>query len=469
MNDRSPGSARDLRPNLGSDHVTPYDRLVWSDEDVERLLANGQQREELEAFFGPQEHCDLARLAREAQRASRATAGATLTGRRAARTSTAPRVLIVPGIMGSQLGLPRREPLPRDIVWLDPIDIRLGRLAELALSAERPKLARDGVQPYGAVLYSYLRFKLMLRAAGLDAVFHPYDWRLGIDELGRELAERIEAEPGPKVAIVAHSLGGLVSRAALGTVLRAGRGDEKIERLVLLGTPNAGSFGAVQALRGTYAVVRKISRLDWTHSPEELATRVFTTFPSIYHMLPCAQHSSASWPDSGPQPSPRLLESARSVSRLLAPADERCAAIVGVGQETVTGAELRRGEFMYTVTRRGDGTVPISSARLEHALNYHAAVSHSDLTRDPTVAAAVVDLLRTGSTRRLPSKWSSRSAAEAHVSDRELGARQPAKVDWASLTPEERREFLQNLNEPIELQLRVPVGPRVTRAARRLR
>jgi hypothetical protein len=30
------------------------------------------------------------------------------------------------------------------------------------------------------------------------------------------------------------------------------------------------------------------------------------------------------------------------------------------------------------------------------------------------------------------------------------------KVDWAGLEPDERREFLENLNEPPKLQLRVP-------------
>jgi hypothetical protein len=31
-------------------------------------------------------------------------------------------------------------------------------------------------------------------------------------------------------------------------------------------------------------------------------------------------------------------------------------------------------------------------------------------------------------------------------------------VDWASLTPPQRREFLQNLNDPLKLRLRVPAS-----------
>ena len=110
--------------------------------------------------------------------------------------------------------------------------------------------------PLGIVLYTYLRLKLHLRIAGFSPVCHDYDWRLGVDELGRDLAKRLAADPSPRLMVVAHSLGGLVARAAM-----ALPGASRIERVVLMGTPNAGSFAPVQALRGVYAVVRKIARL----------------------------------------------------------------------------------------------------------------------------------------------------------------------------------------------------------------
>ncbi len=50
--------------------------------------------------------------------------------------------------MGSQLGLPRAAPLPADILWLDPLDIQLGRLAALRLAGP----TRDRVARRGAVL-----------------------------------------------------------------------------------------------------------------------------------------------------------------------------------------------------------------------------------------------------------------------------------------------------------------------------
>ena len=45
----------------------------------------------------------------------------------------------------------------------------------------------------GVVLFTYLRLKLHLRIAGFAPVFHDYDWRLGVDELGRGLADAFAA------------------------------------------------------------------------------------------------------------------------------------------------------------------------------------------------------------------------------------------------------------------------------------
>jgi PGAP1-like protein len=430
------------------DHVTPYDRFAWSDTQIEEWLASGARRRELSDYFGPAEYRALAALARRA-RAARAPPGGL-------------QVLIVPGIMGSQLGLTRAAPLPNDILWLDPLDIERGRLAALRMPAAA------AIVPLGVVLFSYLRLKLYLRAQGLAVEFHDYDWRQPVAHCGQALAAKLQALRPARVALVAHSMGGLLSRAAL--ALTDAR---HIERVVLLGTPNCGSFAAVQALRGTYAVVRKVARLALHASAESLAAEVFSTFPSLYELLPSAScsvpgtdlHDARCWPAAGPQPRPELLQAARALPQQLAPPDGRFAVIAGVGQETVTTLRLRRNEFVYTLTRAGDGTVPLASALLPGVPSLYARVAHSDLTRDPVVAGAVVDLLRSGRTARLPTRRPGAARARAEVSDEQLRGRQAAKVDWAALSPRERRLFLETLNEPPHLRLRVP-GRRAPRAAR---
>jgi len=419
-----------------AEHVTPYDRFAWSERAIERALASGRHAAELAAYFGAQEYRQLAALARRAAQV-RASAHA-------------PRVILVPGIMGSQLGLRRAAPLPPDVLWIDPIDIERGRLNVLRLPDS------PAVVPLGVVLFSYLRLKLRLRAHGLTVECHDYDWRRPVAELGRELAARLRATDASRLALVAHSMGGLLARVAL-----AQPAIPHVERVVLLGTPNCGSFAAVQALRGTYAVVRKIARLVRNASAESLTTQVFSSFPSLYDLLPGGgtrldlfdpQH----WPPAGPRPRAELLEAARATRAQLAPADERFTVIAGTGQETVTAVARGRDQFIYTLTRHGDGTVPTVSATLAGAAALYARVAHSDLTRDPQVATAVLELLSRGRTTRLPPRLRSASRACVRIGDRELQRTHVEKVDWAALTPEARRLFLQNLNEPPHLKLRVP-------------
>lgn len=417
------------RSDVPLDHVTPYDRFAWSDTQVERFLIAGEHARELIGYFGAEEYRDLVRLANQAQRVPLAP--------------DAPRVYIVPGIMGSQLGRARRAPLPHDVLWLDPMDISVGQLAALRLPG------RGEIISLGIVLYTYLRLKLHLRIAGYAPTCYDYDWRLGVDEAGRALAARLSADTGFRVMIVAHSLGGLISRAAL-----ALPGMRNIERIVLMGTPNYGSYAPVQALRGVYAVVRKIARLAQSQTSEWLAAEVFNTFPSLYHLLPADFLDEAAWPKAGPGVDRKLLAAARQL--VLAEPDERFAVIVGTGQETVTRVTRRKEEFVYTVTRQGDGTVPTDFAELQGARTYYTSVAHSELTRDPAVALAVADLLRSGDTPRLKRTRPRGGKAQARISDTQLRRTHVEKVDWAHLEPEARRIFLQTLNEPPTLKLRVP-------------
>ena len=421
-----------------SEHITPYDKLAFSDVQAEALLASGEQRHELIAFFGDREYGELQYLARRAAKARAAARGE--------------RVLIIPGIMGSQLGFERPSPLPRDLLWVDPVDISAGRLRALCMDAAAP------VRPMGVVLFSYLRLRLQLVASGFDVACIDYDWRLGIDVLGKQLAQRILAEPRAHVHLVAHSMGGLVSRAALS--LPAWR---KVQQVVLLGSPNEGSFAGVQAVRGTYPVVRKLAQLDMHSSAEQLAEEVFNTFPSLYHMLPTADHTrpidlfdAQQWPAQGPRPRQELLNAARSSGTCLAKAHERYSVVIGTGQPTVTGIERVADDFVYTVTPHGDGTVPAFSARLDGAHTYYVACAHSELTRDPLVASAIADILSTGTTRRLERRWSPRNRATGRISDTALRLTRTTKVDLTTLEPDARRVFMQTLNEPPPLRLRAP-------------
>jgi hypothetical protein len=413
-----------------SDHVTPYDRLAIPEAMLVGLLAAPAAHEGLVEYFGPKLHAELAALARAVQRKD--------PGPRAQR------VYVLPGIMGSLLGLTRGDGRPDDLLWLDPIDIQQGRLRELVLDdASR-------VKPLGAIAYSYLKLTLSLRKAGFDAVMLDYDWRRGIAGLGAILAERIAADAPEGAAIVAHSMGGLVARAAL---LHKAAG-ERIAQLVMLGTPNYGSYAAVQALRGTYSVVRKIGMMDLKHSAEELAESVFATFDGLHEMLPARQDADEpqvfdvnAWPAAGLRPDAGRLERAAAIHKNLAPADARFTIIAGCGRLTPTGVALRNDEFEYEYSPRGDGIVACELARLPGARHFFVDCLHSDLPLARRVIDGTIDILRTGTTQLFASHAPQTLAARAHVTDSELREQFEGKVDWPHMTPEARRLFLDTLNQ----------------------
>lgn len=124
-----------------------------------------------------------------------------------------------------------------------------------------------------------------------------YDWRQDNIETVRELDRFVESirsdynDPQLKVDIVAHSMGGLVTRYFIryGTQdLLDGNefpvtqeGAQKVRRVVLLGTPNLGSIGALRTLIEGYKVGFGV-----------IPPEVTATFPSTYQVLP---HALSDW------------------------------------------------------------------------------------------------------------------------------------------------------------------------------
>jgi len=403
----------------------------FHDDRLEELLANGEQQALLVQYFGEEQYEALSNLARKATKRS---------------VRGAERVLILPGIMGSKLGF--QGALWDDVIWLDPLDIVAGQLKLLKLGAKRR------IDALGVILFVYLRLKLSLRASGFDADFHPYDWRKGVAELGAGLKARIEADRAPKVHLVAHSMGGLVARAAINLRL------PKLGRLVMLGTPNRGSFNPTMLVRGVYPVLQKLAAFDFTHSAEELAREVFLDFPSVYELLPAPGSvrsidllDPASWPKSGLQPNTELLRRARKVQSALAKPDgERHFLIAGVNQDTITGIRIEKGEFVYESSPDGDGTVPIDLCLLPEARTYYVEEEHGALPNNDAVCSAVAEILHKGSASGLPEQRPAvRAGARRTTSEseyREMGRQLKRETRGRRIAPREARELLREVAAP---------------------
>ena len=417
------------RAARGSGAEVPDWAFHANDAAVFDALASGRHDASLREYFGTAAHKELCVLAASAKKNKRAGG---------------PRVLIIPGIMGSRLGRSnRRGPKagPGSVLWIDPIRIGAGRLTDLKLPSAK------SIRPMGVLLFSYAKLKLQLDIAGFDAKFFPYDWRLGIDELGAALASRIAADEKPAM-LIAHSMGGLIARVATKRLPK-----RCVRKLILLGTPNRGSYAPVQALRGTYPFVRKLARLDLKHTPEQLAQKVFCTFPGICQLLPSPVPGSKvdlldsrCWPSVGPKPDATLLARVAAVRAQLAAPDARMMHIVGVNRETVVAVRSTPTGFEYSLSANGDGTVPVAMASLPRLKTYFVDELHGNLANNSRVISAILDLLRHGRTRELKRRFVPRRGRQTLIDDARLRSAGAGKIDWRRLDSAQREAALMELD-----------------------
>jgi pimeloyl-ACP methyl ester carboxylesterase len=228
-----------------------------------------------------------------------------------------PPVILIPGALGSRLfdkqkrsevwpgsalhllaGSKQDLVLPYDPLTLQPLDNALEArgLFEEVLNADYYGAILRTLRQAGGFVPGELGTHADLRVRRYY-VF-AYDWRQDNVTTAKRLDALIEQlrrdydDPTLKVNVIAHSMGGLVTRYYLryGTVdALEGDGDfpinmrgaAKIGTVVLLGTPNLGSVSALQSmLLGHRVGLRRIE-------PEVLAT-----MPSIYQLLP---HPLTDW------------------------------------------------------------------------------------------------------------------------------------------------------------------------------
>ncbi len=126
----------------------------------------------------------------------------------------------------------------------------------------------------------------------------PYDWRRDNVENARILVRKIEAlkrrmgKPNLKFSIIAHSMGGLISRYAAmygnadipaGTPKPAWAGARHFDKIFLLGTPNEGSTISLNAFLNGFSYIGGGLNLPFIQDINRFD--VFS-IPSIYQLLP---------------------------------------------------------------------------------------------------------------------------------------------------------------------------------------
>ncbi len=417
------------RPAPETSGTAPEWAFHATNSAVFEALARGRHVDSLREFFGAAAHEELSRLARAARKI---------------KTTRGPRVLVVPGMMGSRLCDLSARPAGRRgrPLWIDPTSIAAGRLTDLVLPSPR------AVRPRGVLLTSYAKLKLRLALAGFDARFFAYDWRLGIDEIGASLAATLTAADKPTV-LIAHSMGALAARVAIKRLPK-----RLLRRLIMLGAPNRGSFAPVLALRGTYPFVQKLSRLDLEHSADHLAAKIFSTFPGLYQMLPTHRDSGlgldlldpASWPSEGTRPQRALLGRVAAARAAMGEPDARMLQVVGVDRQTVVSVRRKGAGFEYGSNLNGDGTVPLALAELPGLETFYAEESHGNLASNSNIIDAIIDLIRSGTTRRLATRYDLKPSREKRIDDAQLRSADVGKIDWRRLDSAQREAVLADLD-----------------------
>jgi CHAT domain/PLD-like domain/Lecithin:cholesterol acyltransferase len=372
--------------------------------------------------------------------------------------------VVLPGIMGSELSV--YEPPGGPVrVWLSYYRILRGGLARLRLDPAGADpydpSAKYSVVATGALNKYYGEIALRLAQWGKARTFW-YDWRKSLTTAAADLDHFLRSEfRGKPVTLVAHSMGGLVARTLLLDDPKAADGRPIVERLVMLGTPNYGSFETPQIFAGVQESVRQLVRLTggigglFDSGPAR--SRVFdilNSFPAIYHLLPWPGrlpdgdpvrqihdrlYDPGTYSRFNPSMSPTHLAGARAHHNRLnedPAATDRMVYVAGYGELTVTG--VRQVDDLtdpsaYEVTRSGDGRVPHDLGVLPRVPAYAVRCPHGDLARDPQVLACLGDLIVPEGMPNLPLLRDVNIAADrgANLSDQwaaQLKARQTEEV-----------------------------------------
>ena len=323
-------------------------------------------------------------------------------------------IIFIPGIMGSELTV--TEDGDDDTVWLSFPRLIWGGINKLRLTQDGMREADSArrVQPSGLDKDSYAETVLWLKTYWNVEPF-AYDWRKDLDQAAERLKELVETKfKNQPVHLVAHSMGGLVSRNFIRlypSVWKSMLEPKKLQggRLIMLGTPNYGSHAIAQAMVAKDKLVKWLAAADLRHDLDEVL-EVLNGFVGSYQLLPSpaklpspeqALYMPSNW-GSYPIVAAHLARARKFHEDLEASATidpERMSYIAGCNQDTLTAVRINGpGVFEFDTTLKGDGRVTHALGLLPGVLTYYVDEIHGDLQKHEQVLVAIDDILRTGKT-----------------------------------------------------------------------
>jgi CHAT domain-containing protein/tetratricopeptide (TPR) repeat protein len=386
-----------------------------------------------------------------------------------------PAVFVLPGILGSNLKLDGKR------IWLGFRFVNgLMRLAWDPATASR-------VEPDGPIGSSY--DDLIERLADTHEVIpFAYDWRRPIEDEARRLAAAVDAALALRstsqqpVRMIAHSMGGLVARTMQlekpQTWQRMMARDGA--RLLMLGTPNGGSWAPMQTLSGDDTFGNTLVAFgSLFHNGD--ARKMMAGMPGFIQLQaglldPAlgldkagtwadlakkdmdALRERSIWHDEGVQrtiyewgaPPQAVLDQSVALRRrldaqvaTLATDAQKMLLVIGHAAFTPAGISFGDDGLEYLNSPDdGDGRVPLQSALLPGVLTWKVDAEHGKLPDVTSAFSAYIELLVTGQTRQLEAyapvargARSARGGAAAPVAPAALVRSRPSRGLQGSQPP----------------------------------
>ena len=371
-------------------------------------------------------------------------AGSSADGLRGARRAASdkpaaerPAVFLLPGILGSHLAVDGKR------VWLG---VRIiGGLASLAYRDSATNITPDG--PMGVSYDDLVEFL----SASHEVIEFGFDWRRPIEEEARRLADAMDvaiaarATTGQPVRLLAHSMGGLLARTVQierpetwkAWLARPG------SRLLMVGTPNAGSFAPMQVLSGDDSFGNTLASFGLPFQDHK-ARQLMAEMPGFLQLQAglldesLGLASSARWQALADQdietvrranrwhddetqrnayrwgvPPQAVLDHAvawrkkldQQVLDVLPGCKDHILLVTGRARFTPAGFEVdpREGLVYLDAPDEGDGRVTTTHASLPGVRTWRMDCVHGDMCNDKHAFQAFLDLLTDGDTQRLPA------------------------------------------------------------------
>ncbi len=384
-------------------------------------------------------------------------------------TGTKPIVLLLPGIMGSNLAEKDKT------IWIDYQRFLTGGLIRLA----------DGnINATSIVKSSYQRLYEHLSKT-YDVVTFPFDWRMNLRDTTILLNKKIKElllfrQP---IKIVGHSMGGVLARDFI--VYHPDTWQELNQspgfKMLFLGAPLGGSFRIPAVLFGEDSIINKLSKIDLFHSKEELL-RMFSKMEGILSLLPystdeendfsnvatwrkMAKTKGKNWPI--PDNIGNLIRYKSYRDEIIKKARDidytNISYIAGRDKATPCGYRIEEranneSEIVFLSTAEGDQSVTwetgIPSELIKRDAVYYVNVSHGALANEPSIFKGISDILERGTTFLL-------SKTRPVVRGEERLFRSPVSDDF-DISPEGLERTILGLSDvtsitPMEAPLQVSI------------